>query len=69
MVVFNFTPEYRGRRAMRPMRWVLTEQCDMAIPNPYGMSVEDLAELLNKYKERYTGAKQNGVTPEVESVE
>lgn len=38
----------------------MTNRFDGVIPNPSGMSAEDLADLLNQQKTRYSAAEQEG---------
>lgn len=57
-VVFNFSPEYRGPKASGYVARVLTDGCDMFLPDLYGMRAEDLADLLNKYKAHYSAERE-----------
>jgi hypothetical protein len=50
MVVFDFAPNARGSVALRRLATALSGW-EGALPDCYGMSAEELAALLNAYKE------------------
>jgi len=52
-VVFNYSPSYTKQIAMRKMNKKLfgVESC---LPDTYGMSAEELADLMNKWKRRFS---------------
>lgn len=63
MVVFNYAPEYRGPKVLanklpRYLAWAVTSRFDGFIPGLYSMSAQDLADLLNHYKARYSEANK-----------
>jgi serine/threonine protein kinase len=63
MVVFNYSPDYRGPKVLgfkAPgyLPWAVTDRFDGLIPDLYGMSAGDLADLLNQYKARYSASEQ-----------
>lgn len=68
MVVFNYSPEYRGPKVFAYkspgyLAWAVNKRFDGIIPNPSGMGAEDLADLLNQYKVRYSAAEQERARP------
>jgi hypothetical protein len=50
MVVFNFSDQYRAAPRARKLASALTGY-EGALPDSYGMSLEDLASLLNEYRQ------------------
>jgi hypothetical protein len=62
MVVFNYSPEYRGPKVVRQkvspyLAWALPDRFEGALPELYGMSAESLADLMNHYKLRNCGGQ------------
>jgi hypothetical protein len=51
LVAFNFAPGYQGRGIGNKISAGISG-FDAALPNSYGMSLTDLAALLNDYKQR-----------------
>ena len=53
MVVFNFSPHYQGSRRGHKLAVAISGYAG-GLPDTYGMRPEELANLLNEYRRRYT---------------
>lgn len=51
MVVFNYSDDYRGSPRLRRVAAAMAGY-EGALPDSYGMKLEDLADLLNEYRRR-----------------
>ena len=57
MVGWNFTPQYAAAPGLRKVSTALSG-AEAALPDTYGKSVEELAELLECFRSRYGSAQR-----------
>jgi hypothetical protein len=54
MVVFNFAKDYRGAARLRKLNVALAgAEASVAISGAWSVRVDDLVDVLNRYRERY----------------
>ena len=54
MVVFNFSPQYRGRRRLARLNVdVVGAEAAVAVVGTWNVRMDQLADVLNRYRERY----------------
>jgi len=58
MVGWNFTPEYAATPTLRKVSTAMSG-AEAALPDTYGKSVEELAELLERFRSRYGSTAAN----------
>ncbi len=52
-VLFNFSPHYEGQEAGRKVALAISG-VEGALPDTYGKKAEDLAEIMNEWKSKYS---------------
>ncbi|PNS09747.1 hypothetical protein [Solilutibacter silvestris] len=58
MVCWHYSPSYKGQKALRALSKNVTG-VDAGLPDTYGYSATDLAQLLNQWRVQYGGARPN----------